>query len=157
MHIQHATNALEVEMLNGWDTSGTVNTRTDPISIKNKADTTAPGKIGKITVHIPMLAHHRLKDNTGMAGTADGDNRHYGWQYKFAGKISPIQRFDIDAQFFSYTFMPIQRFIEITLNLSRIVALPTIRYYSFWTCGRWPCMVHCECWSSMFDRIHVYL
>ena len=63
---------------------------------------------------------------------------------------------DINAQFFSFSFMPIQRFIEITLTLSRIVDLPTIRYY-FWSCGRWPCMVHCECWSSMFDRIHVYL
>ena len=55
--------------------------------MNNKADTTAPGKTGKITVHIPMLVHQRLKDNTGMAGTADGDNRYYGCQYKFAGKI----------------------------------------------------------------------
>ena len=71
-------------MLNIWETSDTVNTRIGPISINHEADTTAPGKI---TVHIPMLVHQRLKDKTGMAGMADGDNRHYGCQNKFAGKI----------------------------------------------------------------------
>ena len=30
------------------------------------------------------------------------------------------------------------------------------QYYSFWTCGRWSCMVHCECWSSMFDWIRFH-
>ena len=34
-----------------------------------------------------MLVHQRLKDKTGMAGMADGDNRYYGCQNKFAGKI----------------------------------------------------------------------
>ena len=72
-------------MLKIWETRSTVTTRIDPISINNKADTTAPGKI---TVHIPMLVHHRLKDTTGMAGMADGDNRYYGCQDKFAAKIT---------------------------------------------------------------------
>ena len=48
-----------------------------------EADTTAAGKI---TVHIPTHVH-RLQDKTGMAGMADGDNRHYGCQDNFAGKI----------------------------------------------------------------------
>ena len=68
-----------------------------------------------------------------MAGMADGDNRYYGCQDKFAAKITDTT-VDMNVQFFS--FYADTTVTEITLTLSRIVALPTIRYYSFWTCGR---------------------
>ena len=58
-----------------------------------------------------MLVHQRLKDKTGMAGMADGDNRHYGCQNKFAGKITDTT-VDINIQFFLFLFMPIQRLLK---------------------------------------------
>ena len=101
-----------------------------------------------------MLVHQRLKDKTGMAGMADGDNRYYGCQNNFAGKIHRYNGWH-QCSILSIFLYADTTVIEITLTLSRIVALPTIRYY-FWSCGRWPCMVHCECWSSMFDWIRFH-
>jgi len=136
LHIQHATNAREVKFRKIWDTSGTVNTRTDHISTINKADTTATGKI---TVHIPTHVPHRLQDKTGMAGMADGDNRHYGCQDNLSGKIHRYNGWH------QYSFLLILLYtdttvIEITLTLSRIVALPTIRY------DLWSLTVHGALW-----------
>ena len=63
---------------------------------------------------------------------------------------------DINAQFFPFSFMPIQRLLK---SLWLYPGLFPYRQYGiipFWTCGRWPCMVHCECWSSIFDRVRVH-
>ena len=125
-----------------------MNTWTDHISINNKADTTATGKI---TVHIPTHVHHRLQDKTGMAGMADGDNRHYGCQDNFAGKIHRYNGWH-QYSFLSISFMPIQRLFE-----SHWLSPGLLLYRQYgMICGRWPCMVHCECWSSIFDRIRFH-
>ena len=59
-----------------------------------------------------MLVHHRLKDKTGMAGMADGDNRYYGYQNKFVQEKLTDTTVDINAQFFSFYFMPIQLLLK---------------------------------------------
>ena len=53
---------------------------------------------------------------------------------------------------FHFFFMPIQRLLK---SLWLYPGLLLYRQYGtvFWSCGRGPCMVHCECWSSMFDWI----
>ena len=63
-------------------------------------------------------------------------------------KNSPIQRLTSISSDFFYTDTTV---ILITL----ILLFPDLllhRHYGM-SCGCWPCMVHCECWSSIFDRI----
>ena len=83
--------------------------------------------------------YSRLQDKTGMAGMADGDNRHYGCQDNFAGKIHRYNGWH-ECSILLILLYTDTTVIEITLTLSRIVALPIIRYYL------WSLTVHGALW-----------
>ena len=80
---------------------------------------------------------------------ADGDNRHYGCQKHLCKKA---HRYNGWHQCSIFTQSSLNRYNGYWNHIYSFQDLLLYRQYGM-ICGRWLCMVHCECWSSIFDRI----